>query len=113
MKISEINQQAGKKNLEKFRDWEFSVAKKEQISNHLANFLKNGEVWNPRRRSCPALVFCGNYWNFLSSKEEEKKKKPRPSKYSKERMIYNRRKVAKKNVKEESKRSIENPEDML
>ena len=41
----------------------------------------------------------GNYWNFLSSKEEEKKKKPRPSKYSKERMIYNRRKVAKKNVK--------------
>ena len=55
----------------------------------------------------------GNYWNFLSSKEEEKKKKTRPSKYSKERMIYNRRKVAKKNVKEESKRSIENPEDML
>ena len=27
-------------------------------------------------------------------------------------MIYNRRKVAKKNVKEESKRSIENPEDV-
>ena len=50
---------------------------------------------------------------FYHQKRRRKKKKPRPSKYSKERMIYNRRKVAKKNVKEESKRSIENPEDML
>jgi hypothetical protein len=38
----------------------------------------------------------GNYWEFLSTKEDQSKQKTRPSRYSKERMLYNRKKTQSK-----------------
>lgn len=57
-----------------------------------------------------------NYWSFLSSKEEKRKSKPRPTKYSKERMIFNRTENLKEKRRKElkaqqaSKEGPENPE---
>ena len=57
-----------------------------------------------------------NYWSFLSSKEEKRKSKPKPGKFSKERMIFNRAENLKDKRRKEmrgngtSEKGPENPE---
>eukprot|EP00944_MAST-04C_sp_MAST-4C-sp1_P011391 g11391.t1 len=57
-----------------------------------------------------------NYWSFLSSKEEKRKSKPKPGKFSKERMIFNRAENLKNKRRKEmqgngtSEKGPENPE---